>query len=165
MFSQGSPACCLPSSFVPLLLDLGVGVQGSSGDLLVALFLGTVVGVGTSLDLLAQLLQDPFDLGCFLEVFLVGPLQDLDIFGLERLSREDVGEVERVDDLADFLFLVVLPLGLFVLELHLRVLGLLLVVHRLPADVMGQLLLEVHLLREYRNILHLVRRLGLLELR
>ena len=94
-------------------------------------------------------------------MFLVGPLQDLDIFGLERLSREDVGEVERVDDLADFLFLVVLPLGLFVLELHLRVLGLLLVVHRWPADVLGQVLLELHLWREYCDILQMVRRLGL----
>ena len=121
-FSEGLLECVFSSSFGPLLLDLGVGVEGSSGDVRKVLFLGAVVGVGAGLDLLAQLLEDLLDLGRILQVLPVRPLEDLDVLRLEGLGREHVGEVVGVDDLGDLGFFSLWLLDLLVRLFHLLVL-------------------------------------------
>ena len=103
--------------FLPLgslVLDLHVGVEGSLGDHLEVQLIGAVVRVGVSLDSLAELLEDPLDLGRLLQVLPVGSLEQPDVLRLEGLGLEDRGEVEGVDDLVD--------LGLFGLWLQDRLL-------------------------------------------
>ena len=164
-FSEGLLECVFSSSFGPLLLDLGVGVEGSSGDVRKVLFLGAVVGVGAGLDLLAQLLEDLLDLGRILQVLPVRPLEDLDVLRLEGLGREHVGEVVGVDDLGDRSFFFLWFLDLRIGVLHLLVLRLLLDDLWSSADNLRLLLPEVLVSPEDRDVLHLVLELGLLVLR
>ena len=148
-----------------LVLDLHVGVEGSLGDHLEVQLIGAVVRVGVSLDSLAELLEDPLDLGRLLQVLPVGSLEEPDVLRLVGLCLEHSGEVEGVDDLVD--------LGLFGIWLQDRLLRLVhLLVLRLLLDdrwrlayCHGLLFPEVHVRREDGDVLHLFLTLRLLELR
>ena len=133
---------CFSSSFCPLFLDLRIGVQGSSGDFLVALLLEAVISVGVGLDLLAHLLEDLLDPGGFLQMLPVGALENLDVLQLVGPCGEHVGETVGIDDLVDILFFTFRSLEMFVSMLHLGVFRFFLVDSLGLACPLGFLLLE-----------------------
>ena len=154
--------------FLPLgslVLDLHVGVEGSLGDHLEVQLIGAVVRVGVSLDSLAELLEDPLDLGRLLQVLPVGSLEEPDVLCLVGLRLEHGGEVEGVDDLIDLGLFGIWFQDRFLCLLHHLVFRLILHDSWRLADCLGLLLPEVHVGREDGDVLHLLLRLRLLELR
>ena len=156
---------CFSFSFGPFFLDLSVGIEGSSGDILEVLLLRAIIRVGAGLDLLAELLKDLLDPGGLLQVLPVGPLEDLDVLGLVGLRQEDVGEMMRVDDLGHIFFLSLMLLRRLIDGHHLCVLRLLMVDPLGLVGALRLLLLECHLGCEDGHILHLVGGLALIVVR